>query len=43
MWGLSRASALPIPVIVDLQSIYRADEMRQANFRYVAVRRPSVD
>jgi UDPglucose 6-dehydrogenase len=31
------------PVIVDLRNIYRADEMRRANFRYVAVGRPGVD
>jgi len=31
------------PVIVDLRNIYRADEMRRAKFRYVAVGRPGVD
>jgi UDPglucose 6-dehydrogenase len=31
------------PVIVDLRNIYRADEMRQAGFRYVAVGRAGVD
>ena len=30
-------------VIVDLRNIYRAEEMRRANFRYVAVGRPGVD
>ena len=31
------------PVIVDLRNIYRADEMKRANFRYVAVGRAGVD
>jgi UDPglucose 6-dehydrogenase len=31
------------PVIVDLRNIYRTEEMRWANFRYVAVGRPEVD
>src|SRR5258708_36320486 len=31
------------PVIVDLRNIYRADEMKRAKFRYVAVGRPGVD
>jgi UDPglucose 6-dehydrogenase len=30
------------PVIVDLRNIYRPDEMRRANFRYLAVGRPGV-
>ena len=29
------------PVIVDLRNIYRAEEMKRANFRYLAVGRPS--
>jgi UDPglucose 6-dehydrogenase len=31
------------PLIVDLRNIYRADEMRRAGFRYVAVGRAGVD
>jgi UDPglucose 6-dehydrogenase len=31
------------PVVVDLRNIYRADEMKRAKFRYVAVGRPGVD
>jgi UDPglucose 6-dehydrogenase len=31
------------PVIVDLRNIYRLDEMKRANFRYLAVGRPGVD
>jgi UDPglucose 6-dehydrogenase len=31
------------PVIVDLRNIYRADEMKRANFRYVAIGRAGVD
>ena len=31
------------PVIVDLRNIYRADEMKRADFRYVAVGRAGVD
>ncbi len=31
------------PVIVDLRNIYRADEMRRAKFKYVAVGRAGVD
>jgi len=31
------------PVIVDLRNIYRADEMKRANFRYIAVGRPSAE
>ena len=31
------------PVIVDLRNIYRADEMKRAKFRYVAVGRPGVE
>jgi len=31
------------PVIVDLRNIYRADEMKRANFRYVAIGRPGVE
>jgi UDPglucose 6-dehydrogenase len=29
------------PVIVDLRNIYRADEMKRANFRYLTVGRPA--
>jgi UDPglucose 6-dehydrogenase len=36
-------STMARPVIVDLRNIYRADEMRRAKFRYVAVGRPGVD
>ncbi len=35
-------SAMAQPVIVDLRNIYRADEMRRANFRYRAVGRGGV-
>jgi hypothetical protein len=31
------------PVIVDLRNIYRADEMKRAQFRYVAIGRAGVD
>jgi UDPglucose 6-dehydrogenase len=31
------------PVIVDLRNIYRPDEMKRANFRYVAIGRPGVE
>jgi UDPglucose 6-dehydrogenase len=31
------------PVVVDLRNIYRADEMKRAQFRYVAVGRAGVD
>jgi UDPglucose 6-dehydrogenase len=31
------------PVIVDLRNIYRADDMKRAKFRYVAVGRPGVE
>ncbi len=31
------------PVIVDLRNIYRADEMKRANFRYLAVGRPDAE
>jgi UDPglucose 6-dehydrogenase len=31
------------PVIVDLRNIYRIDEMKRAQFRYVAVGRAGVD
>src|SRR5271154_539067 len=31
------------PVIVDLRNIYRADEMKRANFRYVGIGRPAVE
>jgi UDPglucose 6-dehydrogenase len=31
------------PVIVDLRNIYRADEMKRAEFRYFAIGRPGVD
>jgi UDPglucose 6-dehydrogenase len=36
-------STMALPVIVDLRNIYRADEMRRAQFRYVAVGRAGVD
>jgi UDPglucose 6-dehydrogenase len=36
-------STMALPVIVDLRNIYRADEMKRAGFRYVAVGRPGVD
>jgi UDPglucose 6-dehydrogenase len=35
--------AMARPVIVDLRNIYRADEMKRADFRYVAVGRPEVE
>jgi UDPglucose 6-dehydrogenase len=31
------------PVIVDLRNIYRAEEMKRANFRYLAVGRPAAE
>jgi len=31
------------PVIVDLRNIYRAEEMKRASFRYVAIGRPGVE
>jgi UDPglucose 6-dehydrogenase len=31
------------PVIVDLRNIYRADEMKRANFRYLTVGRPAAE
>ena len=34
-------SLMARPVMVDLRNIYRADEMRRAGFRYVAVGRPA--
>jgi UDPglucose 6-dehydrogenase len=36
-------SVMAQPVIVDLRNIYRADEMKRADFRYVAVGRAAVD
>jgi UDPglucose 6-dehydrogenase len=36
-------STMAQPVIVDLRNIYRVDEMRRAQFRYVAVGRAGVD
>jgi len=36
-------SVMAQPVIVDLRNIYRADEMKRANFRYFAIGRPGVD
>jgi UDPglucose 6-dehydrogenase len=36
-------STMARPVIVDLRNIYRADEMKRAQFRYVAVGRAGVD
>jgi UDPglucose 6-dehydrogenase len=36
-------SVMAQPVIVDLRNIYRADEMKRANFRYVAVGRATVE
>jgi UDPglucose 6-dehydrogenase len=36
-------SVMAQPVIVDLRNIYRADEMKRAKFRYVAVGRAGVD
>ena len=35
--------AMAQPVIVDLRSVYRADAMRRANFRYLAVGRPAAE
>ena len=32
-------TAMTRPVIVDLRNIYRADEMKQASFRYASVGR----
>ena len=41
---LSRLKAVMAqPVIVDLRNIYRADEMKRAKFKYVAVGRAGVD
>ncbi len=34
-------TAMAQPVIVDLRNVYRADEMKQASFRYASVGRPS--
>jgi UDPglucose 6-dehydrogenase len=31
------------PVIVDLRNIYRADEMKRANFRYLTIGRPAAE
>jgi UDPglucose 6-dehydrogenase len=36
-------SVMAQPVIVDLRNIYRADEMKRANFRYFAVGRPAAE
>jgi UDPglucose 6-dehydrogenase len=36
-------SIMARPVIVDLRNIYRAEEMKRANFRYVAVGRPAAE
>ena len=36
-------SVMTQPVIVDLRNIYRADEMKRAKFKYVAVGRAGVD
>jgi UDPglucose 6-dehydrogenase len=36
-------STMALPVIVDLRNIYRIDEMKRAQFRYVAVGRAGVD
>jgi UDPglucose 6-dehydrogenase len=36
-------SVMAQPVIVDLRNIYRADEMKRAKFKYVAVGRAGVD
>src|SRR5580698_4133876 len=36
-------SVMNQPVIVDLRNIYRADEMKRANFRYFAIGRPGAD
>ncbi len=35
--------AMTTPIIVDLRNIYRTDEMKRANFRYVAVGRAGVN
>src|SRR5271168_3583070 len=41
---LQRLKGLMVrPVIVDLRNIYRADEMKRANFRYVGIGRPAVE
>ncbi len=41
---LQRLKGLMVqPVIVDLRNIYRPDEMKRANFRYLAVGRAEVD
>jgi UDPglucose 6-dehydrogenase len=49
-WEQSRAldlgrlkNVMARPVIVDLRNIYRVDEMKRANFRYLAVGRAGVD
>jgi UDPglucose 6-dehydrogenase len=36
-------SVMATPVIVDLRNIYRAEEMKRANFRYLAVGRPTAE
>jgi len=36
-------SVMARPVIVDLRNIYRVDEMKRANFRYVAIGRSGVE
>ena len=36
-------SVMARPVIVDLRNIYRAEEMKRANFRYLAVGRPTAE
>ena len=36
-------TVMALPVIVDLRNIYRADEMKRAKFKYVAVGRAGVD
>jgi UDPglucose 6-dehydrogenase len=36
-------SVMARPVIVDLRNVYRADEMKRANFRYVAIGRAGVE
>jgi UDPglucose 6-dehydrogenase len=36
-------SVMATPVIVDLRNIYRAEEMKRANFRYLAVGRPMAE
>jgi UDPglucose 6-dehydrogenase len=35
-------SVMTQPVIVDLRNIYRPDDMKRANFRYLAIGRPGV-